>query len=82
MGTAATRLGSAEPARRALDPRGPQGDGAAALAPGLARIQKRGRAAYAAAKDDPSTENLHELRKRTKDRRSSRSAAAGCSARR
>jgi CHAD domain-containing protein len=43
------------------------GDGAAALASGIARIQKRGRRAYRAAKQDPSSEHLHELRKRTKD---------------
>jgi CHAD domain-containing protein len=43
------------------------GDGTGALASGLARIQKRGRRAYKAAEKDPSTEHLHDLRKRTKD---------------
>jgi CHAD domain-containing protein len=38
-----------------------------ALAPGLKRIYRRGRRAYKAARDEPSTENLHELRKRVKD---------------
>ena len=41
--------------------------GPATLAPGLRRIHKRGRRAYKAAKQDPSSANLHELRKRTKD---------------
>jgi CHAD domain-containing protein len=43
------------------------GDGAAALAPGLERIYRRGRKAYRKAQRDPTTENLHELRKRAKD---------------
>jgi CHAD domain-containing protein len=43
------------------------GDAAAALASGFKRIRKRGRGAYKAAKREPSTEHLHELRKRTKD---------------
>jgi CHAD domain-containing protein len=43
------------------------GEGTAALASGLERIQKRGRRAYKAAAKDPSTEHLHDLRKRTKD---------------
>ena len=43
------------------------GEGPAALAAGLERIQKRGRRAYKAAAKDPSTEHLHDLRKRTKD---------------
>ena len=42
-------------------------DSVTALAPGVARIQKRGRRAYRDAKKDPSAEHLHELRKRTKD---------------
>jgi CHAD domain-containing protein len=37
------------------------------LAPGLRRIYRRGRRAYRSARDEPSTENLHELRKRVKD---------------
>jgi CHAD domain-containing protein len=43
------------------------GDATAALAAGFERIRKQGRGAYKAAKRDPSTEHLHELRKRTKD---------------
>ena len=38
-----------------------------ALSPGLRRIYRRGRRATATAQTDPSTENLHELRKRVKD---------------
>ncbi len=37
------------------------------LAPGFERIYRRGRKAYRRALKEPSTENLHELRKRTKD---------------
>jgi len=37
------------------------------LAPGFERIYRRGRKAYLRAQDQPSTENLHELRKRSKD---------------
>jgi CHAD domain-containing protein len=37
-----------------------------ALAPGFKRIYRRGRRAYRAARQEPSTENLHELRKRAK----------------
>jgi CHAD domain-containing protein len=36
------------------------------LAPGFKRIHRRGRRAYRAARRQPSTENPHELRKRTK----------------
>jgi len=43
------------------------GEGPAALASGLERIQKRGRRAYKTAAKDPSTEHMHDLRKRTKD---------------
>jgi hypothetical protein len=42
-------------------------DDIASLAPGLKRIQRRGRRAYRAAKADPSTARLHALRRRTKD---------------
>jgi CHAD domain-containing protein len=42
-------------------------EGLDALAPGLRRIHRRGRRAYRAASQEPSTENLHELRKRAKD---------------
>ncbi|MDX6658206.1 MAG: hypothetical protein QOH62_2999 [Solirubrobacteraceae bacterium] len=45
----------------------PVADDVASLAPGLKRIQRRGRRAYRAAKADPSATRLHELRKRTKD---------------
>lgn len=38
-----------------------------ALAPGLRRIYKRGRRVQRRARRQPTTENLHELRKRTKD---------------
>ena len=37
------------------------------LAPGFERIYRRGRKAYRRAQKEPSTENLHELRKRAKD---------------
>ena len=39
----------------------------AMLEPGFERIYRRGRRALKAARADPSTENLHELRKRAKD---------------
>jgi CHAD domain-containing protein len=42
-------------------------DSMAALAPGLKRIYRRGRRAFRAAEAEPSSEHLHELRKRTKD---------------
>ena len=38
-----------------------------ALAPGFKRIYRRGRRAYRSARQEPSTEDLHELRKRAKD---------------
>jgi CHAD domain-containing protein len=41
-------------------------EGLDALAPGLKRIYRRGRRAYRTARQEPSTENLHELRKRAK----------------
>jgi CHAD domain-containing protein len=44
-----------------------QHDNVKALAPGFARIYRRCRRAYRAARKDPSDENFHELRKRTKD---------------
>jgi CHAD domain-containing protein len=44
----------------------PDGD-SAFLAPGFERIYRRGRLAWRAAKKDPNTETLHELRKRAKD---------------
>jgi CHAD domain-containing protein len=37
-----------------------------ALAPGFKRIYRRGRRAYRTAREEPSTANLHELRKRAK----------------
>jgi CHAD domain-containing protein len=43
------------------------GESAAALAPGVEQIYRRGRKAYKAARKDPSTEGLHDLRKRAKD---------------
>jgi CHAD domain-containing protein len=42
-------------------------DGFAALEPGLRRMYRRGRKAMNAAADEPSTEHLHEWRKRVKD---------------
>jgi CHAD domain-containing protein len=42
-------------------------EGADALAPGFKRIYRRGRRAYRSARREPSSENLHELRKRAKD---------------
>jgi CHAD domain-containing protein len=36
------------------------------LAPGFRRIYRRGRRAYRRAREEPSTENLHDLRKRSK----------------
>jgi CHAD domain-containing protein len=42
-------------------------DGFDALEPGLRRIYRRGRRAMKATADEPSTENLHEWRKRAKD---------------
>jgi len=44
-----------------------QHDGIDALASGFARIYRRCRRAYRAARKDPSDANFHELRKRTKD---------------
>ena len=44
----------------------PERDGLAVLAPGFKRIYRRGRRAYRTARQEPSTENLHELRKRAK----------------
>jgi CHAD domain-containing protein len=41
-------------------------EGLDALAPGFKRIYRRGRRAYRTASQEPSTENLHELRKRAK----------------
>jgi CHAD domain-containing protein len=45
----------------------PEDDGAAMLEPGFERVYRRGRRALKAARRDPSTERLHELRKRAKD---------------
>lgn len=44
-----------------------ESDGFDALAPGLERIYRRGRRRMRAAAAEPSTENLHEWRKRVKD---------------
>jgi CHAD domain-containing protein len=41
-------------------------EGLDALAPGFKRIYRRGRRAYRTARQEPSTKNLHELRKRAK----------------
>jgi CHAD domain-containing protein len=53
---ACARLGDWQLERRGLD----------ALAPGFRRIYRGGRRAYRTARKEPSTENLHELRKRAK----------------
>jgi CHAD domain-containing protein len=45
----------------------PEDGGAAMLEPGFERVYRRGRRALKAARRDPSTEHLHELRKRAKD---------------
>jgi CHAD domain-containing protein len=45
----------------------PEEGGPGQLAPGVERIYRRGRRALRAARRDPSVENLHELRKRSKD---------------
>jgi CHAD domain-containing protein len=50
------RVGNWQLERKGLD----------ALAPGFKRIYRRGRRAYRTARQEPSTENLHELRKRAK----------------
>ncbi|MDX6689127.1 MAG: hypothetical protein QOG15_584 [Solirubrobacteraceae bacterium] len=42
-------------------------DGVEALAPGMGRIYRRGRKRMRAARTEPTTENLHEARKRAKD---------------
>jgi CHAD domain-containing protein len=47
----------------------PLRDGMAPLASGLQRIHRRARRAHRVADADPTPENLHELRKRTKDLR-------------
>ena len=57
-----------ETAARAPEwPVGP--DDFSALSPGLRRIYRRARRAMRAAREDPTPENLHEMRKRTKDLR-------------
>jgi CHAD domain-containing protein len=45
----------------------PEDGGLAMLEPGFERIYRRGRRALKAARKDPDTERLHELRKRAKD---------------
>jgi CHAD domain-containing protein len=45
----------------------PEDGGPATLAPGFERIYRRGRRALKAARKEPDTETLHELRKRAKD---------------
>jgi CHAD domain-containing protein len=42
-------------------------DGLESLEPGFRRVYRRARRAYRRAERDPTTENLHELRKRSKD---------------
>ena len=64
-------LGGVEPALRAARARVEAWQlskrGFDALGPGLERIYRRGRRAYGAAIEEPTPENLHEWRKRTKD---------------
>lgn len=45
----------------------PENGGPQALAPGLEHVYRRGRRALRTAEHEPSTEHLHELRKRVKD---------------
>jgi CHAD domain-containing protein len=53
---------------RARVPEWPLGrQGLDALVQGFKRLYRRGRRAYRKAREDPSSENLHELRKRVKD---------------
>jgi len=54
LGRARARVGAWRLEREGLD----------ALAPGFKRTYRRGRRAYRTARQEPSTENLHELRKR------------------
>jgi CHAD domain-containing protein len=56
LGRARARVGAWRREREGLD----------ALAPGFKRTYRRGRRAYRTARQEPSTENLHELRKRAK----------------
>lgn len=56
LGRARARVGAWRLERKGLD----------ALAPGFKRTYRRGRRAYRTARQEPSTENLHELRKRAK----------------
>jgi CHAD domain-containing protein len=44
-----------------------QREGLDALAPRFKRIYRRGRGTYRTARREPSSQNLHELRKRVKD---------------
>ena len=44
-----------------------QHDNVSGLAPGFERVYRRGRRAFLAARKDPTDENMHELRKRSKD---------------
>jgi CHAD domain-containing protein len=59
--------GAVDDARVRLESWPLDGDVGGALASGVARMQKRLRRAYRAAREDPTTEHLHELRKRAKD---------------
>jgi CHAD domain-containing protein len=59
-------VGELRRARARVDDWPLEREGLDALAPGFKRIYRRGRRAYRVARQDPSTENLHELRKRAK----------------
>jgi CHAD domain-containing protein len=63
----ADALGALREARVRLEDWPLEREGLDSLAPGFKRIYKRGRRAYRNARRDPSSENLHELRKRAKD---------------
>ena len=60
-------LGALDKARERVADWSFERDGFDALSPGLRRIYRRGRKRMRAAHEDPTPENLHEWRKRTKD---------------
>jgi CHAD domain-containing protein len=60
-------VGALEEARERVEEWPLEADGFDALEPGLRRAYRRGRRAYRAVLEEPSTENLHEWRKRVKD---------------
>jgi CHAD domain-containing protein len=60
-------LGELERARARVAGWSLDGGGTEVLEPGLRRVYRRGRRGFRAARADPTTENLHEWRKRAKD---------------